>query len=121
MSVSKKSAMARGERALERPKGEMAVTLFRGKTGLTLRYQGRVIARTAPSAAGKLVAPYVATALGVKLPVLGSTAEATVSSGVMFKVISITTLDPRNEESRILLDYLLTEAREMREYQSSEA
>jgi len=121
MSVSKKVSMARGEQALERPKGEMAVTLFRGKTGLTVRYQGRVIARTTSSKVGKLIAPCVAAALGVKLPALGSTAEATVSSGVMFKVLSIATLNSLNEESRILLDYLLTEAREMRDYQSSEA
>ena len=48
-------------------------------------------------------------------------AKAVVSSGVMFRVLSISTIDLRNEESFILLDYLLQEASEMRAYQSSEA
>ena len=121
MSISVKEAMARGEKAIERPKGEMAITLFRGKTGLSLRYLGKVICRTPATEAGKLIAPYVADAVGVRLPAVGSTAKAVVSSGVMFRVLSISTLDVKNEESRILLDYLLTEAREMREYQSAEA
>ena len=121
MSISKKQALARGEKAIERPKGEMEITLYHGNTGLTLRYQGKVIAKTPASAAGKQIAPYVAAALGVKLPALGSAAKAVVSSGVMFRVLSISTMDLKNEESRILLDYLMSEAREMREFQSSEA
>ena len=121
MSISVKEAIARGEKAIERPKGAMEVTLFRGKTGLTLRYQGKVICRTPATEAGKLIAPYVADALGVKLPPEGSSAGAVVSSGVMFRVLSIATLDVRNEESRILLDYLLTEAGEMRRFESREA
>lgn len=113
--------MERGEKAIERPKGEMVIDLYHGKTGLTLRYQGKVIARTSASVSGKQLAPYVAAALGVKLPPVGSMAKAVVSSGVMFRVLSISTIDLRNEESFILLDYLLQEASEMRAYQSSEA
>ena len=121
MAISKKRAMTQGEKAIERPKGEMAIGLYHGKTGVTLRYQGKVVARTSASASGKLLAPYLAAALGVKLPPVGSTANAVISSGVMFRVLSISTLDLRNEESYILLDYLLQEASEMRAYQSSEA
>jgi len=120
MSISKWEAIARGEKAIERPKGEMAVTLFHGRTGLTLRYLGKVIARVPASATGKQISPYVAAALGVTLPPVGSVATAIVSSGVMFRVFSIATLDLKNEEARILLDYLLSEAREMREYESLE-
>ena len=120
MAISRKGAAVRGEKAIERPKGEMAITLFRGKTGLTLRYLGKVINRVPASESGRQIAPYLAMALGVKLPPIGSTAQAVVSSGVMFRVFSISTLDLRNQESRILLDYLLTEAQEMREYESLE-
>ena len=68
MSVSRKQALAQGEKAIERPKGQMEVTLYHGVTGLTLRYQGQVIARTHASAVGKQLAPYVALALGASLP-----------------------------------------------------
>lgn len=121
MSISVKEAIVRGEKAIERPKGAMEITLFRGKTGITLRYRGKVICRTPPTEAGKLIAPYIAHALGLGLPSVGSSVEAVVSSGVLFRVFSIATLDARNEEARILLDYLLTEAGEMRGFESTEA
>lgn len=119
MALSRKQAIARGEQAIERPKGEMAVTLYHGKTGVTLRYQGRVVARTTASRVGRAVAPYVAQALGVKLPSPGSSAKATVSSGVMFRVLSICTLDLRDQEALVLLQYLLQEAQELRGFRSA--
>lgn len=97
----------------------MPITLFHGKGGLTLRYQGKVIARTTASHAGKTIAPFVAMALGLKLPNLGKTAEAHVSSGVLYRVLSISTLDLRQPEARQLLDYLLEEAASMRSFQSA--
>ncbi len=119
MSVSRKQALAQGEKAIERPKGQMEVTLYHGVTGLTLRYQGQVIARTHASAVGKQLAPYVALALGASLPDVGGSTKVVVSSGVMFRVLSISSLDLRSEEANALLLYLLQEAEEMRGFKSA--
>lgn len=119
MSVSRKRALERGQAAIEHPKGVMALTLFRGKSGVTLRYQGKVIARTSASRAGNQIAPFIALALGLPLPKLGATATAKVSSGVLYRILSISTLDLRQPEARQLLDYLLDEAATMRGFKSA--
>ena len=121
MAVSRKQAQERGQAILERPRGDMHVTLFHGRTGVTLRYQRKVIAKVPASQVGALVAPFVARALGVKLPETGSSAEAVVTSGILYRVLSIASLDLRAEEGRLLLAYLLDEADTMRGYKSAEA
>ena len=119
MSISLAKALARGEKAIERPKGQMEITLYHGKGGLTLRYGGRVVARTHASRAGHRLAPYVALALGAEIPTLGQAAKAVVSSGVLFRVLSISSLDLRKEEAWVMLEYLLQEAERMRGYASA--
>jgi len=119
MSISRKLALTQGEKAIERPKGQMEISLYHGKQGLSLKYQGRVITKTHASAVGKQVAPYVAEALGVPLPKLGETGRAIASSGVVFRVLSISSLDLRAEEGQMLLAYLLNEAQEMRGFKSA--
>ena len=121
MAISLKKALEQGQRSIERPKGRMEITLYHGRGGLTLRYEGRVIARTHASRVGRLLAPFLAEALGVGLPQPGDTAKAVVSSGVMFRVLSISSLDLRVEEAALLLNYLLHEAEEMRGFGSSSA
>lgn len=119
MSVSRKKALERGQAAIERPQGQMEVTLYHGRGGVTLRYRGKVIARTLDSGVGRRVAPYLALALGVELPPVGGKARAMVSSGVMYRVLSISALDLRQKEAVVLLRYLLDEAEQMRRYQSA--
>ena len=80
MSISRKRALERGQEAIELPKGQMAITLFHGKGGVTLRYQGRVVARTHASGVGRRLAPFLAQALGVDLPPVGGKATAVASS-----------------------------------------
>ena len=121
MSISRKRALERGQEAIELPKGQMAITLFHGKGGVTLRYQGRVVARTHGSGVGRRLAPFLAQALGVEMPPIGGKATAVVSSGILYRVLSMSTLDLRQEEARMLLDYLLSEAEEMRRFRSAEA
>ena len=119
MGISRRKAMERGQQAIERPKGQMQITLSHGKTGLTLRYQGKAVTRVHASEVGNRIAPYVAEALGVGLPPVGGTAKATVSSGVMYRVLSISSLDLRWPEADTLLRYLLEEAEAMRGYKSA--
>ena len=119
MSISRKQALIRGEDAIERPKGQMELTLYNGKQGLTVRYQGKVITKTHASGVGRMIAPYVAEALGVTLPQLGHSTKTSVSSGVLFRVLSLSSLDLRLQEAKMLLAYLLNEAQEMRGFKSA--
>ena len=54
--------------------------------------------------------PFMAEALGVKVPPLGGSVEARVSTGVLWRAISISCLDFRKAESAPLLERLLEEA-----------
>jgi len=116
LAISRKKALERGRESIERPKGAMNVVLYHGKGGLTVRYQGKVIARTHASDVGRRLAPYLAESLGAPLPPVGGSVEATVSSGVMYRALSISSVDLRVPEARQLLDYLLEEAEAMRAF-----
>ena len=52
----------------------------------------------------------MAEALGVKVPPLGGSVDARVSTGVLWRAISISCLDFRKEESLVLLERLMAEA-----------
>ena len=116
MGISRKKALERGQQLIERPRGALELNLFHGKRGLTVRHQGKVIARTHSSRIGRILAPFVAEALGVELPKIGSAVEAVASSGVIYRVLSISSLDLRQAEARELLTYLLEEAAAMRHF-----
>ena len=57
---------------------------------------------------------YMAQALGVRVPPLGQTVKARVSTGVLFRAVSISSLDFNNELSYTLLERWLEEAAEQR-------
>ena len=59
---------------------------------------------------GMAAANYMAKALGVGIPPLGETAKARVSTGVLFRAVSIASLDYDVEESFVLLERWLQEA-----------
>jgi len=52
----------------------------------------------------------VAQALGLELPLKGERAQANVSTGVLYRAISIASLDLRIPEAYILLERYLEEA-----------
>ena len=114
MAISRRQAMERAERVLARPSSRMELKLYHGKRGLTLRHRGRVVTRTWDSTSGRKVAPFLAHALGVDLPAPGTSTTATISSGLLFRVLSISCLDLRRREGKRLLLRLLEEADHMR-------
>jgi hypothetical protein len=114
MAVSQKRASERAEEVLSRPRSRMEVIIRHGKGGVTVLYQGQVIARTWDSIPGRAAASLVAEALGARLPPVGRSVAVTVSSGVLFRAISISTLDPRTPEGRLLALNLLEEAAHLR-------
>ena len=106
--------MAYTERLLDRPVREVPVVLRHGKGGVTLLHKGRALTRCYATAPGKLAAELVAMALGVQLPPIGEAVETSVSTGVLFRAVSIAGFDPRMPEVQPLLERLIQEAADQR-------
>ena len=114
MSVSRAKAWTYAEDLLERPARRVKVMLRRGKGGVTLLHEGRALTRCYDSGVGRTTADLVARALGVLLPPPGGSTTTTVSTGVLFRAVSISSMDPRVQEVWPLFRRLLEEAEEMR-------
>jgi len=80
------------------------------KEGVTLLHQGKALTKCYINRSGMRTARFVAEALGVEVPPLGGSVEAVVSTGVLWRAISISCLDLRKEESFPILERLLEEA-----------
>ena len=92
------------------PRAHLALELRQDDEGLELVYHDRQRVRCFLTRQGMAAANYIATALGVPIPPLGETVRARVSTGVLFRAISIASLDYDVEESYILLERWLQEA-----------
>ncbi|MBI4233631.1 MAG: hypothetical protein HY686_04235 [Chloroflexi bacterium] len=110
MSASRRQAWAYAEGVLARPRRGLPVTLRHGKAGVTLLHNRRVLTRCYPSGTGVKAAALVAQALGVELPPVGASVEAVVTTGVLFRAISLSSLDLRKPEVSPLVERLLEEA-----------
>ena len=110
MSISRTRAQDYAETILNRPGGELAVTLKRGKAGVTLLYRGRALTRCYASRVGAMQSVFMAEALGVKLPPVGGRVTTKVPGGVLYRAVAISSLDLRRPESRDVLAQLLAMA-----------
>jgi len=95
---------------LATPRAHLALELLQDESGLKLLHQGRVLAECHLTREGMAAAGYMARALGAKVPPLGQSATARVSTGVLFRAVSIASLDLSVEESFTLLERWLEEA-----------
>jgi hypothetical protein len=111
MSVSRKRALEYADEVISVPRAHVRVTLHQGKGGVTLLHEGRkALTRCYINRSGMRAAHFMAEALGVEVPHLGESVEARVSTGVLWRAISISCLDLRKKESLALLERLLEEA-----------
>ena len=110
MSISRKRAQDYAERVLARPRSDYSLVLRRSKSGVSLLYRGRAVTKCHASKVGEMQAAYIALALGVELPPLGGVTSASVPAGVLYRAISISTLDLRRPEARQVLARLLATA-----------
>ena len=110
MSVSRKRALEYADNIVSVPRAHVRVTLRQVKEGVTLLHQGRALTKCYINRSGMRAARFMAQALGVKVPPLGDSVEARVSTGVLWRAISISCLDFRKKESFTLLERLLEEA-----------
>ena len=116
MSVSRRKAWKFAEQLLDKPSGSVAVELRHGKSGVSLLHRDsrRVLTKCYHSRIGRFAADFVAIALGLSLPTEGESAYTTVTTGVLFRAISVSNLDVRIPEARVLIERLLSEAAEQR-------
>ena len=120
MSVSRKKAWPYAERLLSRLARQVRVVLRHGRGGVTLVHGGQALTRCYATATGRLAAEFVAHALGVALPPPGGSVDCSVSTGVLYRAVSISSLDLRIPEVRPLLERLLDEAAEQRSQEASD-
>ena len=92
------------------PRAHLALELSQDDSGLKLLHQGKPLVECYLTREGMAAAGYMAKALGVQIPPLGESVTARVSTGVLFRALSISSLDFNNEESFILLERWLEEA-----------
>ena len=92
------------------PRAHLHLELRQDAEGLMLFHDGNVLVECSLTRQGMVAAGYMAQALGVKIPPLGESVAARVSTGVLYRAIAIPRLDFDKEESFVLLDRLLEEA-----------
>ena len=95
---------------IEVPRSHLRLKLTQDENGLFVTHDERPMIRCHLTRNGMGVAGFVAKALGVPLPALGEEVPARVSTGVLFRALSIARLDLSNEASFVLLDRFLEEA-----------
>ncbi len=111
MAVSRKKAWERyAEDFVNVTRRSVKVTLRHTGSGVTLLHEGRVLPRCYNSKVGRYGAQFMARALGVELPPLGESTVTDVSTGVLFRAISIASLDLRNQATHAILQRMLEEA-----------
>lgn len=84
--------------------------LKQGEGGLMLLYQGKTLVECFLTMEGMAAGGYMAKALGVDIPAAGESVAARVSTGVLFRAVSIASLDLSVDESFVLLERWMEEA-----------
>ena len=92
------------------PRAHLALELWQDEDGLKLHYGDRLLVECYLTSEGMAAGAYMAKALGVRVPPLGGSVTARVSTGVLFRAVGIASLDLGVDESFVLLDRLLEEA-----------
>jgi hypothetical protein len=114
MSISRKKALEYADQLISRPRSRLTVRLRQGQEGVTLLHRGKALTKCYLNRSGMRAATYMAQALGVQIPPLGGSVTAHVSTGVIWRAVSISCLDFRKQASYVLLARLLEEAEQMR-------
>ena len=96
------------------PRAHLALKLSQDDDGLKLLHDGKLLVECNLTRQGMVAASYLAKVLGATVPPLGETATARVSTGVLFRAVSIASLDYDNDASYVLLERWLAEAEQQR-------
>ena len=96
------------------PRAHLALELAQDDGGLKLSHEGKAVVECRLTREGMIAAAYMAQALGTRVPPLGESVKARVSTGVLFRAVSIASLDFNNDASYVLLERWLEEAEQQR-------
>ena len=110
MSVQSVEITEYAEELISVPRAHLNLDLRQDETGLVLSYDHKLLMRFRLTREGMAAAGFVCKALGKSVPALGGNVTARVSTGVLFRAMSIASLDFNVQESYVLLDRLLEEA-----------
>ena len=98
------------EELISVPRAHLNLDLRQDETGLLVSHDGNLLMHFPLTREGMAAAGFVSKALGQGVPALGNSVTARVSTGVIFRAMSIASLDFNVQESYVLLDRLLEEA-----------
>ena len=92
------------------PRAHLRLEVRQQEGGVMLSHDGRPLVECSLTREGMTAAGFLCQALGVKLPPLGDSTPARVSTGVLYRALAIARLDYDKEESYLVLERLLEEA-----------
>lgn len=119
MGTSRKKALEYAYSLLERPRAHLRVELAQVSDGVVLRHNGRVLTRVYLNRSGMNAAAAMAEALGVPIPPAGKSVSTLASTGLLYRVLSISQIDFRSEAAFELAANLVEEAIDMQRGGSS--
>ena len=102
------------EELISVPSAHLRLELRQDEQGLALLHDGKTVVECFLTRGGMMAAGFMAQALGVKIPALGQSVPALVSTGVLYRAVGISGLDFDKEESFVVLERLLEEAEAQR-------
>lgn len=114
MGTSRKRALEYAYELLSQPRSHMRVELRQVSDGVVLKHGRRVLTKVYLNRSGMNAAVAMAEALGIRVPPKGQAVTARVSTGLLYRVLSISQLDFKNEASFELASNLIEEADQMR-------
>ncbi len=92
------------------PRSHLVLEMTQDDAGIKLKHLGKTLVECYLTPEGMATSNYIAKALGIHIPPLGDSAHARVSTGVLFRAVSIASLDFKNNQTFFLLERLLEEA-----------
>ena len=98
------------EELMSVPRAHVRMEYSQTTSGVQLTHEGNDLVRCPLTRSGMAAAGFMSQAMGVELPTLNETINVRVSTGVLFRVITIAGLDFENDASFAILDRMLEEA-----------
>ncbi len=98
------------EELMSVPRAHVRMEYSQTNSGVVLTHEGNELVKCPLTRSGMAAAGFMSQAMGVELPTLNETINVRVSTGVLFRVITIAGLDFENDASFAILDRMLEEA-----------
>jgi hypothetical protein len=114
LGTSRARALDYAYQLIDRPRAHVRVQLRQTRTGVSLLHDGRLLTKVYINRSGMRAAMAMAHALAVRVPPLGESSEAVVSTGLLYRVLALSQLDFNNPEAFEMARHLLDEADALR-------